>query len=244
MSMLKFMKQLLEKIGFLYVRWLCKREYELQSFIGKNERSIEFSFLFRKLTDIWPKKVLDVGTGKTALPHLIRNCGFIVTAIDNIKDYWPKGMVNRHYHIINDDITNSALTEKYDFISCISVIEHIQDHQSAMYNMSKLLIDGGDLVITFPYSKNKYCSNVYELPKSNVSESFSFKTQSFSKENIALWSKACGLEVVEQEFWDFFEGDYWTCGDRLIKPAKVNSDDKYQLTCVHFKKIKSVDVQK
>lgn len=236
MNILKAIKWLVEKIVFFYIGWLCKREYQLQAFLGRNERSIEFSFLFRKLTEVWPKKILDVGTGKTALPHLMRNCGFIVAATDNIKDYWPQGMVNRHYHVIDDDITNTSLTEAYDFISCISVLEHIQNHQSAMYNMSQLLKEGGDLIVTFPSSPNKYCPNVYELSDSNAGERFSFKTQSFSKNEIIEWSQICGLKIVEQEYWNFFEGDYWTCGAQLAKPRKVNFDDRYQLTCIHFKK--------
>ena len=36
---------------------------------------------------------------------LLASCGYVVTAIDNIRDYWPNGMVNRHWHVQNDDIT-------------------------------------------------------------------------------------------------------------------------------------------
>jgi SAM-dependent methyltransferase len=237
MSVINRFRTFADRIGLFYVRLVCWREFKSQKFIGINERPIEFSFLFRKLTELWPKKVLDVGTGKTALPHLVRNCGFEVTAIDNIRDYWPKGMINRHYHVLDDDITKTSLTESYDLIMCISVLEHIQDYCAAIRSMHRLLKIGGDLIITFPYNNQNYCSNVYDLAESSVEGKFSFKTQSFSRVEVSDWVKQFGFEILEQEYWDFFDGDYWTCGNRLERPVKVGEKDRHQLTCVHFRKM-------
>jgi len=50
-------------------RWVCRREFKRQTFIRFNERPVEFGFVFRKLAQIYPRKVLDIGTGTTALPH-------------------------------------------------------------------------------------------------------------------------------------------------------------------------------
>ena len=97
-------KLTINAIGMIYPKILAKMEYEKQSFSHLNERPVEFGFIFKHIVEIWPKTVLDVGTGKTALPFMMRNCGLVVTAIDNIKDYWEYGMVNRHYHVINDDV--------------------------------------------------------------------------------------------------------------------------------------------
>ena len=101
----------------IHPRILSKFEYDRQTFSHLNERPIEFSFVFKQLTNLWPKIVLDVGTGKTALPVMMKNCGLLVTAIDNIKDYWDYGMVNRHYHIIDDDIQNTKIKQKFDVIT-------------------------------------------------------------------------------------------------------------------------------
>lgn len=70
---------------------------------------MEYGFVFRSVAATCPKSVLDVGTGQTALPSLLRTCGPVVTATDNIKGYWPKGMTNWHYHVIQDDIVNTHL---------------------------------------------------------------------------------------------------------------------------------------
>jgi len=229
-------KNIVHALGMAYVKWLCRREYKCQVPIDFNERPIEFAFLFRHLSRAWPKNVLDVGTGMTALPHLIRNCGFFVTAIDNVRDYWSAGMVNRHYHILDDDITDSRLLPGFDFISCISVLEHIHQHTRAVASMVNLLSPGGLLLLTFPYNEKSYVENVYLLPESSVGKKYPFITQAFSRSEVQGWLEENRLEVVEQEYWEFFGGDYWTCGSRLQVPKQVSCDERHQHCCLLLKK--------
>lgn len=165
--MLKLAKQTVKKLLNLYPEWICRREFESQTFIRFNERPVEFSFVFRKIGEIYPRKILDVGTGTTALPHLMRNCGSLVTATDNVRDYWPFGMVNRHFYVIDDDITATRLSDKFDLITCISVLEHIQKSDDAVRNMLSLLKSNGHLILTFPYNEKSYVRNVYKLPGSS-----------------------------------------------------------------------------
>ncbi len=229
-------KLIINSIGMIYPRILCKLEYSSQKFSQLNERPIEFGFVFKQITKIWPKTVLDVGTGKTALPYMMRNCGLLVTAVDNIKDYWEYGMVNRHYHVINDDIKNTKLNEKFDVITCISVLEHIDDHRAAMRSMSDLLNPGGHLILTCPYTDNEYSPNVYDIKESSVKEKISFVTQSFSSNERDSWLQDSELDLVCDEYWQFFEGQFWTCGEMLSKPKLVSKNEKHQICCMLFKK--------
>lgn len=109
-----------------YPAYLNRQEFEGQEFTRFNERPVEFAFVFRVVAETYPKKILDVGTGTTALPHLMRNCGALVTATDNVRDYWAEGMVNRHYHVLDDDITQTRLAGRFDLVTCVSVLEHIE----------------------------------------------------------------------------------------------------------------------
>jgi 2-polyprenyl-3-methyl-5-hydroxy-6-metoxy-1,4-benzoquinol methylase len=238
MSILSSLKSLIHRIGMRYVQTVCAREFKYQSFGGVNERPIEFSFLFRQLVAFWPKKILDVGTGMTSLPHLMRTCGFHVTATDNIKDYWPKGMVNRHYHVINDDITHTTLAETYDVITCISVLEHIQEHREAIKSMYRLLAPGGHLILTCPYNEDQYVQNVYTLPESLVKEKFPFITQAFSRNELNSWQEDVPFELIEQVYWQFFEGKFWTCGEKVIPPRQVEVNERHQLACLLLRKPK------
>lgn len=163
-EMLKFAKSTIKNLLNSYPERICRLEFESQTFNRFNERPIEFGFVFRKIGQIYPHKILDVGTGKTALPQLMRNCGCLITATDNVRDYWPSEMLNRHYHVIDDDITRTRLSGTFDFITCISVLEHIIKPDEAIRNMFSLLKPNGHLILTFPYSERCYVKNVYELP--------------------------------------------------------------------------------
>ncbi|MBN1457438.1 MAG: class I SAM-dependent methyltransferase [Sedimentisphaerales bacterium] len=213
-------------------RWICKHEYNTQAFVRFNERPVELEFVFRKLMEIYPLKILDVGTGSISLPHLMRKCGFLVTAIDNIHDYWPAGRSNRHYHVINDDITNTNLKDTFDLITCISVLEHIKKPDSAVRNMFSLLNPNGYLILTFPYNENRYVQNVYELTGSSYGQNVPFITQSYSRTELNKWVQENHGTIVEQEYWQFWEGDHWTVGNQIIPPRKVGAGDNHQLTCI------------
>lgn len=214
----------------------CKKEFKQQKFIQFNERPVELSFLFGKISELYPKKILDVGTGDTALPHLIRNCGALVTATDNIWDYWPAGMFNRHYYIVNDDIRNTQLKDTFDLITCISVLEHIEHPDKAVRNMFSLLSPGGHLIITCPYSENEYIRNVYELPGSSYGRDFAFITQSFSRAELEQWLLENEAVILDQEYWQFWSGRHWTVGTQIIPPKKVTAKDTHQLTCIMMAK--------
>lgn len=234
------MKYIKSKIKILlnqYTQRICRREFINQNFSHINERPVEFSFLFKNLSKICPKTILDVGTGTTALPHLMRNCGFLVSAIDNVHDYWPSDLFNRHYYVIDDDITKTNLTEKFDCITCISTLEHIEEYQNAFKNMFLLLNPGGHLILTFPYSENVYIKNVYALSESTYDNNDrKYIAQSYSRKEIDKLISENGGSIIEQEYWKFWDGDFWTVGNRVIPPQMTTKNDKHQITCLLIKK--------
>ncbi len=224
--MLKSAENAVKYLLNTYPRWKCKKEFRTQTFTRFNERPVEFSFVFRKLGEIYPRTVLDVGTGLTALPHLMRNCGCLVTAADNVSDYWPSGMFNRHYHIIDDDIVKTHLSDTFDLITCVSVLEHIQNPDSAVRNMFSLLNPGGHIILTCPYSERSYVRNVYELPGSSYGQDSPYITQSFSRSELDKWVRDNGGAVIEQEYWQFWEGEHWTVGEPDHTPEESHRGRK------------------
>lgn len=236
MSVPSLLKNVLHQLGGWYCRTVCHREFLAQQFVGINERPIEYSFVFENLRDLYPKTILDVGTGLTALPHLMRNCGFLVTAMDNMTDYWSKGMVNRHYHVVNDSILAPKIAGPFDCITCISVLEHIVEHEKAVEMMFALLRPGGRLVLSFPYNEHQYVKNVYALPGSIGEHTYPFVTQAFSRQEVQRWQEQNGGTLVRQEYWRFFSGEYWTLGDRIVPPQRVTREEPHQVTCLAFEK--------
>lgn len=149
-------------LGFLLMPILLV-EMRIQPII-MNERPIELNFALNWISKVCPKTILDVGSGNTAWPHVLSNCGIRVEAIDKIEGYWNWNFNNRHYHIRKDDITKTKLKKQFDTITCISVIEHIPNHLDAINGMFSLLNPGGYLIITAPYNERQYHDNVYNLP--------------------------------------------------------------------------------
>ena len=211
---------------------VCRAEYAAQAFHHVNERPVEYGFVFRCLLRCCPRCVLDIGTGSTALPQLMSHCGFVVTATDNVRDYWTKGMFNRHYHVIDDDITDTKLTQQFDFITCVSVLEHISDPGAAMRSIRKLLAPAGHLVLTFPYDERRYVENVYKLPGAHHGQDQSYVCRMFSRSELAGWTEAFELKIVEQEYWEVWSGDAWAFGERLCPSRPATKDGKHHLSCI------------
>lgn len=217
--------------------FLVKAEVARQRFKRYNERPVEFAFLFKWLAALAPKTVLDVGTGDTAVPYMIRNCGPVVTAIDNVTDYWPQGMVNRHWHVVDDDIRNPKIPGPFDMVTCISVLEHIVPSDEAVASMLRLLRPGGHLVLTTPFYAPDYVPNVYVLPTSfSLGHGNPFVTQSHGTADLERWLKAGNAEVVDQEYWRYWSGTHWTEGQQIIPPERSSVDQPHQHTCLLIRK--------
>jgi hypothetical protein len=43
--------------------------------------------------------------------------------------------------------------------------------------------------------------------------------------------------IVDQEYWQFWDGDYWTVGNQIIPPRKVTAAEKHQHTCILLQKL-------
>jgi cyclopropane fatty-acyl-phospholipid synthase-like methyltransferase len=160
----------------------------------------------------------------------------LVTATDNIKDYWEESTFNRHFYIINDDITHTNITKRFDFITCISVLEHIQNHDAGIQGMFSLLNEGGHLVLSFPHNKEKFEENIYKHPEAGYGNENPYICKVFSQNNINSWVKSNNGKVVSQEYWQIFSGDFWTFGERLCPPRQVNLHERHQLCCILIQK--------
>jgi SAM-dependent methyltransferase len=216
----------------LYFEWRRPR------YPRPNERPVEFAFAFRWLSEIQPGSVLDVGTGKTAWPDLVANCGIRVTAVDEIRGYWSGGFFNRHYHVLHDDITRTRLTGPYDMVTCLSVIEHIDDHEAAFSGMHSLLGPGGHLVLTFPYCETRFVENVYREPGSSATAGGADGRlcRVYSRREVERWLAGSRARIVAQEYWKVFSGELWTLGERLPRPHRVTRDEPHHLTCLLIRK--------
>jgi 2-polyprenyl-3-methyl-5-hydroxy-6-metoxy-1,4-benzoquinol methylase len=235
--MMRILKSIAHRAGQAYVRKVCLAEFESQKFSHHNERPIEYRFALQALAEKRPQTVLDVGTGTTAWPHLLRNCGYVVSAADNVRDYWPDGMVNRHWTVLDVDIVNprERVHEQYDAITCISVLEHIPDHVKAVRNMVAMLKPGGLLVLTTPYSHLHPDPNVYDRQDALYGKGVSYICRSSSAAELQQWIE-CGLRLEHRELWRLYTGPVWATGERCEWSKAQSETEAHQLGCFSFVK--------
>lgn len=230
------LKALVHAAGGWYVNRICQSEAEAQQFRRHNERPVEYGFALAALAQERPRSVLDVGTGTTSWPALLRDCGFSVTAIDNVRDYWPAGMTNRHWQVEDVDVTKPVgFDRKFDAVTCISVIEHIEDHVSAMRNMLNMLRPGGMLVVTTPYSHHHFDMNVYVRPDAAPGDPVPYKCRSSSADTLRQWLDL-GVTLERRELWRMFSGPVWFTGERIAWSRAANEDEPHQLGLFVFRK--------
>lgn len=200
-----------------------------------NERPIEYGFALEVLSTIAVRSIADIGSGETAFPGVLEDCGYQVTATDNIHDYWPQGMFNRHCVVTDDNILQSRLaTDRYDCVTCISVLEHIPEYARAVSNMARILKPGGHLIMTFPYNEDDYVPNVYKRPDSGYGQDNPYICQVFSRREIDAWVRSNPLTICRQDYWQVFDGMYWTCGKPIYPRIRTRRTEAHQLTCMHF----------
>jgi len=197
-----------------------------------NERAVEYSFALRSLGEVEGREVLDVGTGMSAWPHLIANCGFAVTAVDKYGSYWRSPMVNRHFQVLNQDITAPTLEQRFDAVTCISVLEHIPEHRAAVRGMIGLLRPGGHLILTFPYNEGTYHPNAYDHPDAGYGQDASYVAQVYSREQLDQWLADSGASLVAEELYEVFTGELWTQGERIHPPRLSSVERPHHLACV------------
>lgn len=238
MKIEKVSAKLSEKIGLFFIgRYLRYSFYSKKKSTYLNERSIEYEFVLKNLLSNKCLDVLDIGTGSNSFSSALEHCGYNVTATD-LKEgsYWAN-FSNRHIHVVKDDITNTNLKNKFDAVLCISVLEHIPNFSDAVAGMVNRLKKNGILIMTFPYSHDSYCDNVYQLDEADdIAKGFRYIGQSFSDNEIKMLCDKYGLSVIDTQFAKGWSGKYWRTGERYDFPVKVSSANEANMGCFLFKK--------
>jgi SAM-dependent methyltransferase len=224
------------RVAQLVVGRLVAPDSHSRNGVRVNERPVEYRFVFDVATRVAPTSVLDVGTGKTSLPHLLWVCGYEVTAIDNVSDYWADGLINRHFEVLDQDITAPSLDRRFDLVTCVSTVEHISDHETAVAAMAGLTEAGGHIALTVPYNEREYHPNAYDMPGSSYGQDNPYVTQIYSRAEVDAWLAASGCELVEQQYWQVFSGDLWTVGEQIYPFREVGVDDRHHLSCFLLRK--------
>lgn len=192
--------------------------------MGMNERPIEYAYVFDQIRDFAPETVLDVGTGRTALPAVIaRSCD--VRAIDNFAE---DAKSNKHVTVLVHDITEAPSPVLFDMVTCVSVLEHIEEYDDAVRNMVASVKSGGYVVITCPFTADRFIDDVRGWWPGKTQRQL---CRSYSMNNVIRWSSDNMATAIDMRFWRTWTGTKWADGIRVIPPVETQKTEEHQLCC-------------
>jgi SAM-dependent methyltransferase len=194
-----------------------------------SERFVEYAFVFECLSQLYPQRVLDVGTGATALPSLVAVGGSEVTAIDHFAPL----LANPSFYVWCHDIQRKRFDDPFDMILCISTLEHVFEYEDALENMVASLKPGGHLVLTMPVTEGAYVENLFRVPGN-----FYFDPQStglvrlFSLDMIQGWLAKHNLREVRRKCYSQFQGANVGDGEQRRHPVPCDNGEPIHLICL------------
>ena len=133
--------------------WILYWAYRLT---GWHIRHKEWDYVLEYFPKLHDEKqfvrVLDVGSTSSLFPYELMARGYMVHLLDQ------RPFQEKVDWFIQRDITEFEVYDKYNFVTCISVLEHVGNdgkgdlikQQKALENMINSLVLGGRLLLTIP----------------------------------------------------------------------------------------------
>ena len=154
-------------------------------------------------------KVLDLGCGTGALLDYLRYCSTELWGLDVSQEGLKFCALRGHKNLVLADATRIPFRENYfDVITAIGLIEHLDDDQSFLHEVRRLLKPNGMLVLltsSFPYlwsmhdTANEHRRRYYLRMLNQQINQIGFQTIRFSHLNFFLFSHHCAFAAVTSE---------------------------------------------
>jgi len=142
------MTSLKEYINFYKVAKKRARSHDDYIEFEEFQSEIVMKFLKKKGVRLSGKTVLDIGSGRGGYASRFRKEGAKVIALDIIKDLFQN--VKGVNFILGDATQMPLKSEKFDFIFCSSIIEHIRKPEMLVSEIKRVLKKNGICYLSFP----------------------------------------------------------------------------------------------
>lgn len=203
------------------------------------ERIALYAWTLERINERGARTLLDVGPGPSPWPYLVALGGLHVTAVDNLSmhgagpGWWRRTRhFNRHYHVLPRDIARCEHVGAFDFISCLYVLEAVEDHRAVVRGMFRQLAPGGAIAIATAYNESRFIPDAHTMPGAGYGADLPYPCRQYSRAEVEQWLADNDARVVEQRWLRCFTGPYWTMGERLWPPVPVGRDEPHHLACL------------
>jgi len=174
---------------------------------------------YLKKTDV----VLDVGSGIGTIARSFKDCQFQKFILCDHNDKMFQVLQNEfgakdRYQVVKADVCDENFpsllrSHRVNVVSCVNVLEHIQDDDQALKNIYALLPKGGLLFLMVPALKILY---------GNLDRSVGHFRR-YEKKTLTEKILRTGFSIKQQHFMNFFGIFSWFFAVKLFGQTKLNS---------------------
>jgi len=146
-----------------------------------------------------PLNVLEIGAAGGHFLNLVKQKGHQVTGCDLSESQCKAAHDQYGINIINSDVKDLDIKEKFDVIFMFQLFEHISDPCDFLYSVCQLLKQDGYLILDVP-NINEALYRLYKIPK--IVNSFFFKQQhpfTYSVTGLKALFKQFSLKPIKTE---------------------------------------------
>ena len=122
--------------------------------------------IYEQVAKVVHGDVADVGSGTGLGTHLLaRNADSVIgyEIDEGAREFADRTFSNGRVSFISRDITTMLLGIRYNFVTMIDVIEHIQDDYKALEHIKKMLFNNGTLILSTPNRLSRYRKSEYHV---------------------------------------------------------------------------------
>ena len=169
----------------------------------------EYTSVMSHAIDFEFGEILDVGSAKSVFPYYLALRGNNVTTLDLVDEKFRKDMEDLYdVKALTLDIRKfvPGLKNNFDLITCLSVIEHIDEDTKAILNLAEYLRPGGVIVVSsdfypkyieYPDANRKI---VKDRPEGSHTDSRVYTPEAFMERIIKPLEKAGLKRLGETDF--------------------------------------------
>ena len=140
------------------------------------------------------KTLLDVGSGSGVLLEVSQKFGLISKGIEPSKSL-QKLAIKKNLDVILGTLPSKRLNEKFDFVTLIDVIEHVNDPESLLKEINTVLKLNGKLFLVTP-DVNSFFSKFLKF------KWWHFRVAHvgyFNQKTLSILIKKCGYEIIKYQ---------------------------------------------
>lgn len=151
--------------------------------------------------------LLDIGSGMGVMLQTAIESGYEATGVELSKDLAEES-IKRGFKVINKNVSELSTAEKFDTITMMDIIEHLEDPMEVMGLLKNLLNSNGEIIVYTPNHDSlivKISNLFYKLGvKSPIENIFACThTCFFTSKTLKITLEKAGYKIIETKHFNY-----------------------------------------